>query len=360
MQQQDLNQAETFWKEYLSSLEGPTRLSFKDIIEANPEKDYDTYSVAFSVEETEEMKKFASQYNLTLNTLIQGIVGTVLRTYTQQEDIVMGVTVSGRNMDLPGIEEMVGLFINTLPLRMVYNPEESYLSFFKNLQDQIQKLNEYTYTSLAQIQSWARLDKGLFDVLFVFENYPLDESSQGSVGDFSIKSVKGIEKTEYPLTVVVGPRQQLHFNFCYQTSHFNEEIIKRFSNHIRQLIQNILQLSEASLFSPIGSIPLLTQQEQHQILIEWNDTKTSYPFDKTIHQLFEEQVDRTPNNIALVYEDQELSYQHLNERSNQLAHYLRSLGVGPDTLVAIAVERSLEMVLKNVSSLCWRIQKLLF
>ena len=111
--------------------------------------------------------------------------------------------------------------------------------------------------------------------------------------------------------------------------------------HFKKLIEGIL----VNPTQDIQTYSFLTTQEKHQLLIEWNDTKHDYPEDKTIHQLFEEQVEKTPNNIAIVYEDQELTYQQLNEKANQLAHYLRTLGVGPDTLVAIAVERSLEMII---------------
>ena len=193
------------------------------------------------------------------------------------------------------------------------------------------------------IQSWTGINQSLFDVLFVFENYPLDENASTTDADFSIKDVRGIEKTEYPLTIAVGPGKQLHLSLSYQTEHFNEESIKRLSHHVRQVLKNILLSTEKPLL-PIQEISLLTSPEQHQLLIEWNDTKTHYPEDKLIHELFEEQALKTPNNIALVYEDQELTYQHLNEKANQLAHYLRKKGVKPDTLVAIAVDRSLEMV----------------
>ena len=122
-----------------------------------------------------KLRDFAQQHGLTLNTIIQGAVGLVLKTYTQQQEVVMGVTVSGRNIDLPGVEEMVGLFINTLPLKITLRPAEDTLTFLKNLQEQTQKLNEYAYTPLAQIQSWSGINQSLFDVIFVFENYPLDE-----------------------------------------------------------------------------------------------------------------------------------------------------------------------------------------
>jgi hypothetical protein len=174
LQQQDMAKAERFWKEYLAGIEGPTHLSFKDIIEKNSDKDYDTYSLELSVEETDQLKGFAQDHNLTLNTLIQGAVGFVLKTYTQQSEIVMGVTVSGRSINLPGIEEMVGLFINTLPLRISPSSEDNVLSFLTNLQEQTQKLNDYAYTPLAQIQSWSGINQSIFDVIFVFENYPIE------------------------------------------------------------------------------------------------------------------------------------------------------------------------------------------
>ena len=162
-------------KSTLASLESPTKLSFKSIIEENKEKDYDTYSIAFSHEETEEIKKFAQDYELTLNTVIQGAVGLILKAYTQQQEVVMGVTVSGRSIDLPGVEEMVGFFINTLPLKISSLATEDTLTFLKTLQEQTQRLNEYAYTPLAQIQSWSGINQSLFDVIFVFENYPFDE-----------------------------------------------------------------------------------------------------------------------------------------------------------------------------------------
>ena len=156
---------------------------------------------------------------------------------------------------------------------------------------------------------------------------------------------------------------------------FEEKTMKRMGDHFKELMQEYCQTQPSKIYK---HYTLLTNPERHQLLVEWNDTKAEYPEDKTIHQLFEEQVTKAPNNIAVVYEDQEITYQQLNERANQLAHYLRSLGVKPDTLVAIAIERSLEMIIgllgilkaggayvpstqpipKSDSSSCLKIQKL--
>jgi non-ribosomal peptide synthetase component F len=124
-----------------------------------------------------------------------------------------------------------------------------------------------------------------------------------------------------------------------------KSLLKAFLNISNRSLVGILSSSKGETLSPLQELPLLTSQEKHQLLIEWNDTEADYPADKTVHQLFEEQVRKTPHNIAVVYEDQELNYEQLNEKANQLAYYLRAQGVGPDTLVAIAVERSLEMII---------------
>ena len=180
----------------------------------------------------------------------------------------MGVTVSGRNIDLPGVEEMVGIFINTLPLKISPTQEDNIISFLHNLQEQTQKINEYAYTPLAQIQSWTNTSQQLFDVIFVFENYPIEEESNKESSGFAITEAKGVEKTEYPLTVTVGPGRQLRLGLSYQTEHFNEEIIKRLGDHIKMILQGILDQKEATP----TLLPLLTVPEKRQLLIEWNDT----------------------------------------------------------------------------------------
>ncbi|MBL8675864.1 MAG: amino acid adenylation domain-containing protein, partial [Alphaproteobacteria bacterium] len=345
LQHQDIEQAEKFWKDTLHNLEEPTRLSFKGLIHSTSAKDYDTYHTVLSENDTENLRKFAQDHGLTLNTLLQGAVGAVLKAYTRQKEIVLGVTISGRSINLPGIEDMVGLFINTLPLCMEFKSEDTILSFLHTLQQNTQKLNDYAYASLAQVQSWSGMNQSLFDVLFVFENYPVEENVKTPKCGFEIKDVKISEKSEYPLTIAVVPGNQLCLMFSYQTEHFNEDLIKKLAEHIKHVLKGVINSPKEDLLKSIYELPLLTSQEKHQLLIEWNNTKADYPADKTVHQLFEEQVKKTPHNTAVIYENQELSYEQLNAKANQLAHYLRGQGVGPDTLVAIAVERSLEMII---------------
>ena len=163
---------------------------------------------------------------------------------------------------------------------------------------------------------------------------------QGIQANPVISSSYSVAKVDLTLSVYEH-EEGIELGFQYATDLFDEDTIKGFARHFEKLTKEVIKDASAS----IDTLSLLREPEKHQMLIEWNDTTTPYPDNKTIHQLFEEQVERTPDNVAVVYEDQALTYSQLNEKANQLAHYLRSLGVGPDTLVAIAVERSLEMII---------------
>jgi len=341
LEKQDKDKAQEYWQEILSSVEEPTRLSFKKVInEILPAKDYGTHEITLSIEETETIQRFAGEQHVTLNTVLQGAVGLLLQHYTQKSEVVMGVTISGRTIELTGIEEMVGLFINTLPLKIMCRSEDTIETYLKRLQTQTQQLNEYAYTSLSQIYRWTSQHEGLFDVLFVFENYPIEESVREGRQSFQITNIKGFERTEYPLTIVVVLGKEMNFIFHYQTEHFDKELIELIVKHLKTLLQSM----RTNNGTP-RTLAYLSNEEYKQLTEVWNTTQHPYPENKTIQQLFEEQVKETPNNIALIYENEEIIYQELNERANQLAHYLRKRGVGPDQLVAVAIERSLEMVI---------------
>ncbi|TAE52311.1 MAG: amino acid adenylation domain-containing protein, partial [Nostocales cyanobacterium] len=192
------------------------------------------------------------------------------------------------------------------------------------------------------IQGWSDVPRGtsLFDSLVVFENYPLDEDTLECGQHLRIEDFQGIEQTNYGLTLISAPGEKLSLKVVYDNSRFDAETINRMLGHL-------ITLLEATLEHPQGKIqklPILTEVEKQTLLIKWNNTLQHYPQDKCIHQLFEEQVAKKPDAIAVVFEEQKLTYLELNQKANQLANYLISLGVKPDTLVGICVERSLEMM----------------
>jgi amino acid adenylation domain-containing protein len=183
--------------------------------------------------------------------------------------------------------------------------------------------------------------KFIFDTLVVFENYPVDDKLKDKTGVLQITDIQSIEYTNYPITLVVRPGHSLHFKLSYDSNSFQSETIERMLAHLSRLLEGLVTSEPGQSWH---QLPLLTEAEQQQ-LHAWNQTETDYPVSKTIVDLFQAQVEKTPNHIAVVFEEQALSYQALNTKANQLAHYLMTLGVGAETLVGICVERSLEMAI---------------
>jgi amino acid adenylation domain-containing protein len=344
LQQQDLSKAEAFWRAALQGFTGPTPLSVgRDPgYLADHEESAGSQQLSVSQTTTAALRSLARQHQLTLNTLVQGTWALLLNRYSGEEDVLFGVTVAGRPATLVGVEAMVGLFINTLPLRVRISPKASLLPWLKALQTQQFELREYEYSPLVAVQGWSELPRGLplFESILVFENYPGDRSLRQQGGSLPMRNVRSIERTNYPLTVTAVPGAELSLRINYDRQRFDPATIRRMLGHLQTLLEGMV----ADPFQPLASLPLLTAAEWQQLLVEWNDTATAYAPERCLHALFEAQVERTPEALAVRFEDQTLTYRELNARANQLAHHLRGLGVGPEVLVGLCVERSLEMV----------------
>jgi len=348
IQQQNLSEAESFWRQRLQGFTAPTPMPIeRDFGSAAPEESDREQQILLSVATTAALRSLARQQQLTLNTLVQGAWGLLLSRYSGEEDVIFGTVVSGRPPDLAGVESMVGLFVNTQPARVKIRPKDSLLSWLKQLQDRQIEARQYEYSPLVEVQRWSEVPRGLplFDTLVVFENYPLESSLQKRVQNLEIESVISFEKTNYALTLTVVPGEELALKISYNSNRFEDAAIPFgiASLHARMLghLQVLLEGIAANPHQPLKNLPLLTPAEKQQTLVEWNGTKAEYPQDRCIHQLFEQQAERTPDAVAVVFEDQKLTYRELNERANQLAHYLQQLGVKSEVLVGICVERSL-------------------
>ena len=344
LQQQDQELAEKFWKQKLQGFTAATPLTVEKLLPKteNSNISYGEQQIQLTVSATEALQSFARQNRLTLNNLVQATWGLLLSRYSQESDVVFGVTVSGRPPSLVGVESMVGLFINTLPMRVQVSAETQVLDLLKDLQAQQIEWEQYSYSSLADIQGWSDIPRGtsLFESILVFESNTLKTGLKSSNKSLELDNIRGFERTNYPLTVVAVPRQQMLVRISYDTNRFDDGTITRLLGHFQTLLEGII----ADPGQRVCQLPLLTKFEKQQLLGDWNNIHENYLQDKCIHQLFEEQVERTPHNVAVVFENNSLTYQQLNTRANQLAHYLQELGVKPDTLVGICVERSLEMI----------------
>jgi amino acid adenylation domain-containing protein len=347
---QDKGAAEVYWRELLAGVLAPTTLAADEKLstKVGTGDQYGDERIQLSEESTERLRAFAREQKLTLNILAQATWALLLSRYTRDREVVFGVTVAGRPATLAGVESMVGLFINTLPLKARVPSLINVLPWLKELQEQQSTMQQYEYSSLMDIQGWSDVPRGvpLFESIFVFENLPVGSSFQAGNGGLEFQSDRGLgSNTGYPLTVLVSPGSKLTIQLVYDRQRFDQATVRRMLGHMQTLLENLPRHFER----PISSWPMLTEAEREQIISDWNDTEVDFN-EESVLPLFEAQVERTPAAAAVIFETQ-LSYRELNARANQLAHYLRGLGVGPDARVGIAIDRSLEMAVAVLGTL---------
>jgi natural product biosynthesis luciferase-like monooxygenase protein/amino acid adenylation domain-containing protein len=339
LKRQDLSRAETYWRQELAGVTGPTPVPVE---RTQPEGEVRPAEqlLHLSVEETERARAFARQHRLTLHTLVQGAWALLLGQHSGERSVVLGTTVAGRPPELPGIESIVGLFIHTLPLRVELPGNASAVDFLQRLQARNSELRQYECTPLAHIQRWAGLPgQSLFDSIVVFENYPAAEALAAPAHGLRARVVSDFDHTHYPLALFAVPGQELLLRLRHD-GRIGAPAVTRLLRQLRTLLLGLVEQPQRRL----ESLPLLSSEERERMLGEWNATRADFNAEACVHELIEAQVARTPEAVALVFEDKSLTYRELDTRANRLARHLRSLGVGPDTRVAVHLERSLELV----------------
>jgi len=348
LQQQDKAPGIAYWQQQLAGFEAPTALPWQAAHRLHHPHTLETgcheQRHSLSAELTASLQHWLRKHRLSLATLIYGIWGSLLSRYSGESDVVFGVTVSGRSVPLTGIETMVGLFINTLPLRVRSPLSQAILPLLRQLQLDFQDLQTYSYLSLVELQGLSQLSSQdpLFNSLVVVENYPVDQALLDDQTVLPIQTVTVSEHANYPLTLLIGPGEHLSLRFLYSPDCFTGEAIAQMAGHFETLLRGVLEANDPVA---IAQLPVLTPPEHQQVVVSWNNTAAEYPQTACLHQLVEAQVAHTPDAIAVLFEAQKLIYRELNTRANQLAHHLQKRGVGPEVLVGICVERSLEMVI---------------
>ncbi|QEI42139.1 Linear gramicidin synthase subunit D [Dolichospermum sp. UHCC 0315A] len=299
--------------------------------------------IALSLELSEALAELSKGTGVTLFMTLYAAFVTLLYRYTGSDDIVIGTPVANRTPQ--EIEGLIGFFVNTLALRTDLSGNPIFEQLLRRVREVA--LQAYTHQDLPFEQLVEALQPErslshtpLFQVMFALDDalVPSMDLLDLTVSSYSVES----GTTKFDLTLSMeNTASGLIGEWEYNSDLFDATTIERMAEHLQTLLEGIVANPEQR----ISELPLLTQTERQQLLFEWNNTTTEYPHDKCIHQLFEEQVERSPNAIAVVFEDKQLTYRELNARANQLAHYLRSLGVGLEVLVGICVEPSLEMVI---------------
>ncbi|HEY0736251.1 MAG TPA: amino acid adenylation domain-containing protein [Herpetosiphonaceae bacterium] len=337
LRKQDLVAAESYWQQALGGFSAATPLPIDRAPGslATAHDDFAKLQIQVSPEHTETLQALARQERLTINTIVQGAWVLLLHHYSGEHDLVFGATVSGRPAELAGSETMVGCFINTLPVRVRVEPELKVRDWLQTLQRQQADLRQYEYSPLVQVQSWSDVPRGepLFESIVVFENYPSKVFGQS-------EQLRVFQKTNYPLTLTVVPGPSLTLRLGYETHRFDAATIKRLLTQLETVLASMADQLDLRL----ADVDFLTEAERQRLIHDWNATTVDYPQDVCLHTLIEQQGTRTPEAIAVTFEGQSLSYAELDARANQLARQLQSLGVVPETRVAICLERSLELV----------------
>ena len=345
LQQQKLTRAETYLRETLKGFTTATQLGVARTSDETSRVagDMGAEEISLSLEHTASLRSFAAGHELTLNTLIQGAWALLLHHYSNEEDVVFGTVRACRHWTRNGAESMIGLFINTLPIRVQISLDQPLLSWLQQLRKQNLALRKYEHTPLPKIQQWSDITPGktLFETLVVFENHTLNQALRAQGNNWPQRKFHYRGQTNSPLTLLGYADPEMLLRIEYDRTRFEQPTIKRMLGHLQTLLEAMLTQPDM----PAARLPYLTAQERQQLLLEWNDTGVAYYLDKCLHQLFEAQVERTPDAVALVFEDSRLTYGQLNRKANNLAHYLRHLGVGPDVPVGICAERSFEMVI---------------
>lgn len=268
LKHQDMSKAEEFWRKKLKGFTVPTTLKVgrASSISSDKNKNHDEREIKLSTTLIAALKSLTQRQHLTLNTLIQGAWALLLNRYTTQKDVVFGAVVSGRPSALPKVESMVGLFINTLPVRVQVIPDRFLLSWLKYIQTECLEIHQYEYSSLLNIQEWSEVPKELplFESLIFFENYPVDSSLQKQIPNLEIDNMRVLEQTHYPLNLFVMPGQEFALKILYDCHHFETATIIRMLGHLQTLLKSIVVNPEVRL----SDLPMLTEAEPHQQTLE--------------------------------------------------------------------------------------------
>ena len=345
LQQQDLGKAEEFWRGRLKGFAEPTRLGIerKSIAGALEPPQSDNFAEQYlhlSESITAGLQRVGREQQVTLNTVVQGAWALLLSRYSGSEEVVFGATVSGRPASLAGVEEMVGLFINTLPVRVEVKSEAQVGGYLRRLQEQQVEVRQYEYSPLVEVQGWSEVGRGmpLFDTIVVFENYPVSAIVKESNGGLSVSDARSIDQSNYPLTLIGKPGTTLQLNLLYDSERYERASMVRMLEHLETLLEGIALKPE----QPLGTLSLLSAAAREQILVAWNQTTADYPLSSCIHHLFEEQVRRTPDAVAARSTAASLTYAELDARANQLAHFLLDSGIRREAVVALLLDHSCE------------------
>ena len=349
--ERDLDQARHYWKTYLHGVEGSSHLPLagKHLSADSTSGSQRACTLVLEKELSAQLQTMVRSAGFTLSCLVQSAWALLLSKYTGDNEVLFGYAVSGRPADLPGVEGMVGLFINSLPMRLKLRPEQSLLNCFEQVQRHQVEADEFSFVALADIQKWLglRTDQPLFESLVVLENYPLDPGKLGSnePGSLIVRDIQGVEQNDFALNLVVYPGESICTKLVYQSSSYSDETASNLLNQFVELLGGMVVKHAADLADkPLSQLRLLKRADIERAVFAWNDTQVALPNDCYLYDLFEEQVYERPTAIAIVMGDTRLTYRELAFRATDIANWLQNQGVVAGERLAISLPKSPELL----------------
>ena len=337
-----------YWSEHLQYFDTKTLLPVdrKNSTSAVEAKDL---TKTLSKEHSEKIAWFARYHKVTIATLLYSAWGLLLQKYNDAESVLFGTTVSGRTPEIRDVEQIVGLFISTPPLKISFQPEEKVNELIKRVDSLLSGRTEFEGTPLTEIRKYCDIgiNGNMFDSIVVIENYPLDKfiKEKESVLQVSLSSI--FEMTNYALTLVISTEENIGLRFIYDPASFEKDTVQRLMEHYSNILMEMVNKPDAT----ISHIEMLSEEEKRHILFDLNNNLMEYPKDATVCSLFEKQVQKTPDHTAVVFGNESMSYRQLNQRANKLAKLLSKKGVGPEVVVGIMLDRSIDMVVSLMAIL---------
>ncbi|TWP50723.1 amino acid adenylation domain-containing protein [Lentzea tibetensis] len=331
LRRQDDDLAEQHWSDVLGDFAEPTALPFdRQPTCQHAASTSQRLRISLNEEESAALYAFARRQQLTAGTIVQGAWAMLLARYSGRDDVCFGSTVSGRPVDLPGVDDITGIFINTLPVRIGVDNAAPVAGWLRGVQEAQASSRRFEHLPLTKLHALSGVAGGvnLFDSAVVFENYPVD--------GLKLRAVEAAELTSFALSATVYPEAELRILLGYEPSLFDERTVRRLGEHLRALLLGIVDDADR----PVGEVPMLSPVERHQVLTAWNDTEHEVPPVTLVDLL----TPHDPDAVAVRFEGESVSYGDLVARANRLAHRLIAAGAGPERVVAVTLPRSIDLV----------------
>lgn len=337
----DAKASESFWRRFLSGFHEPIHLDVDPVPGVAESSGPGEHVRELPRPVSDGLGHLARRSRVTLNTVVQGAWAVLLSRYGGGEDLVYGMTVSGRPPQLDGVEDMVGMFINTVPMRVEVSAEDRLTEWLRELQRRQNAVREHEHSSLTDIQRWSDVPSGtpLFESLYVFENFPAAMDTRRLPGGLEVTEVDAVESTHYPLNLVPAPGERLRLRFLHDLERFDRLTIERAARHLEKLLAGMVENPETRL----AELSLLTDAERRQIR-DWNDTATPFDATATLGERFLQQARHRPDALAVEAGNVHLTYGGVSRRAARLARELAHRGIGRGDFVGVCLERSADMV----------------